>query len=127
MNLNYHYSALDIVNAERKRYSAQIACDIQVMEELIHSELIYIHSNGCIDSKESYIDSIKSGRVKYRSMSFSKEVVRIYGFIGIINGVANFEVTVGNVESSVQVAFHSIWSGASGELKFISWQATHVA
>jgi hypothetical protein len=46
---------------------------------------------------------------------------------GILNGVANFDVTVGNVESSVQLAFHSIWNGASGELKFTSWQATHVA
>ena len=127
MNRNFYFAALDVINAERKRHSAQIACDIQLMDELIDSELIYIHSNGHVDSKESYIDSMKSGRVKYRSMRFSKETVRIFGFIGILNGVANFDVTVGNDESSVQLAFHSIWNGASGELKFISWQATHVA
>jgi hypothetical protein len=127
MNRNFYFAALDVINAERKRHLAQIACDIQLMDELMDSELIYIHSNGHVDSKESYIDSMKSGRVKYRSMRFSKETVRIFGFIGILNGVANFDVTVGNVESSVQLAFHSIWNGASGELKFTSWQATHVA
>jgi len=126
MNQNFHFSSLDIVNAERKRHSAQIACDIQTMEALMHPDLIYIHSNGYIDSKETYIDSIRSGRVRYRAMHFSKEIIRIYDSIGILNGIANFEVTVANVDSSVELAFHSIWSGASGDLKFISWQATHV-
>lgn len=127
MDSNCLVSAVDIIEAEKKRYSAQIACDIEALETLMHPELIYIHSNGHIDSKETYINSINSGRVRYRAMRFDQEMIRIYGSIGILNGIANYDVSVGGIDNSVAIVFHSVWSLDSDGLRFISWQATYAA
>ncbi len=67
-------------------------------------------SSAVVDSKASYIDSMKSGTVKYRVMRRSDVTVRTYGCVAIISGLGNFDVTVKGQELAVEIRFHSIWA-----------------
>ncbi len=56
----------DALAAEAARYAAQTANDFAAMERLFGDDLVYIHSSTAIDTKASFIESIRSGAVRYR-------------------------------------------------------------
>jgi hypothetical protein len=112
--------------AEDARYAAQTGNDFAAMDRLFGADLVYIHSSAVVDDKASYIDSMRSGNVKYRVMRRSDVKVRTYGCLAIVSGNANFDVTVKGQDLSVELRFHSIWAQRAGGPQFVSWQATRV-
>jgi len=110
--------------SEDARYAAQTGDDFGALQKLLGDDLVYIHSSALVDNKTSYIDSMKSGAVKYRVMRRSDVTVRTYGCIAIISGLGNFDVTVKGQDVAVEIRFHSIWAKRDNGLQFISWEAT---
>jgi ketosteroid isomerase-like protein len=119
-------SAQEASSAEDARYAAQTTGDFAAMDRLFGDDLVYIHSSAVVDDKASYIESMRSGNVKYRVMRRSDVKVRTYGCVAIITGNADFDVTVKGQDMSVQLRFHSIWAKRPAGAQFISWQATRV-
>jgi Domain of unknown function (DUF4440) len=117
-------TAEEATAAENARYTAQTSNDFAAMERLFGEDLHYNHSSNVVDTKASYIESMRSGDVRYRVMNTSDTKVRTYGCVAIITGVGEYEVTVKGKDMSVQIRFHAIWAKRAGGLQFISWQAT---
>ena len=110
--------------AEDARYAAQTSDDFAALDKLLADDLVYIHSSAVVDDKASYIESMRSGTVKYRVMKRSDVTVRTFGCVAIITGLANFDVTVKGKDMAVEIRFHSIWAQRDAGLQFISWEAT---
>ncbi len=110
--------------AEDARYAAQTGKDFIALEQLIADDLIYTHSSALVDSKGSYIESLRNGTVRYLAMRRSDVSVRTFGCDAAITGLGNFDVQLNDKDLSVEVRFHSLWAKRDGRLQFISWQAT---
>jgi hypothetical protein len=119
-------TAEEALRAEDARYAAQTANDFATMEKLFGADLVYIHSSAAVDDKASYIESMRSGTVKYRTMKRSNVKVRTYGCVAILTGDADFDVTVKGQELSVQLRFHTVYAKRPGGVQFVSWQATRL-
>ncbi len=119
-------SADEALRAEDARYAAQMSNDFAAMERLFGDDLVYTHSSAVVDDKASYIDSMRSGNVRYRVMRRSDVKVRTYGCIAIITGLADFDVTVKGQDLSVQLRFITVWAQRAGGPQFIGWQATRI-
>ena len=117
-------AAEEALAAEDARYAAQMGDDFGALQKLLGEDLVYIHSSAVVDSKSTYIDSMRSGTVKYRVMRRSDVTVRTYGCIAIISGLGNFDVTVKGQDLAVEIRFHSIWAKRDHGLEFVSWEAT---
>ena len=117
-------TAEEALASEDARYAAQTGDDFGAMRKLIGDDLVYIHSSAVVDNKTTYIDSMKSGAVKYRVMRRSDVTVRTYGCIAIISGLGNFDVTVKGQDLAVEIRFHSVWAKRDRGLEFVSWEAT---
>ena len=71
--------------------------------------------------------TMKSGRIKYRTMKGSDVTVRTYGCLAVISGTAEFGVTFGGQDRTVPLRFHSIWAKRpDGAIQFVSGQATGI-
>jgi len=120
-------SAEDALRAEQARYAAQIANDFATMEKLFGDDLVYVHSSTVLYTKASFIESMRSGTVRYRQMQLRGEPrVRTFGAIAIITGRALFEVTVKGEDRALDILFHSVWASRSSGPQFVSWQATRL-
>ena len=90
-------------------------------------DLVYIHSSTVLDTKTSFIESMRSGIVRYRRMHIHGEPkVRTYGNIAVITGRALFEVTVKGEDRALDILFHSVWAKRNAAVQFVSWQATRL-
>jgi len=117
-------TAEEALSAEKARYAAQTSNDFPAMERLFGDDLQYNHATNIVDNKASYIESMRSGDVRYRIMNPSDVKVRTYGCIAIITGVGNYEVTIKGKDTPVEIRFHAIWAKRARGAQFVSWQAT---
>ena len=120
-------TADEAMKAEAGRYAAQTQNDFAAMEKTFGSDLTYNHSTGASDNKATYIDSMRSGRVKYREMRPNSDTkTRTYGCTAIITGTAVYEVTVGGENRTVPLRYTVVWVKRPGGLEFVSWQSTGI-
>ncbi|UCH48512.1 MAG: nuclear transport factor 2 family protein [Betaproteobacteria bacterium] len=116
----------DALQAEDTRYEAQIENDFDALETLFAKDLVYIHSSTVQDTKASFIESLRSGKVSYNNMERSDTKVRIFGNVAIITGRAVFEVTARGRDMTLNLLFHAVWAKRDSGLQFVSWQATRL-
>ncbi len=119
-------SSEEALKAEDARYAAQMGDDFAAMDELFSPDLVYIHTSSVLDNKASYIESMRSGTVKYKVMRRSEVNVRTFGCVAIINGIGNYDVRVKDNDVNVVLRFTSIWQKKDNALEFISWQSTRI-
>ncbi len=116
----------EALKAEDARYAAQMGDDYAAMDKLFSPDLVYIHTSSVLDNKTSYIESMRSGAVKYKVMRRSEVTVRTFGCVAIINGIGNYDVRVKDNDVNVILRFTSIWQKKDNALEFISWQSTRM-
>jgi len=119
-------TADEALKAEDARYAAQMSNDFATMDKLFSPDLVYTHTSAVVDNKQSYIDSMRSGKVVYKVMRRSDVQVRTFGCIAILTGNGNYDVTVNDKDVNVLLRFHSIWQKKDGMMQYISWQSTRI-
>lgn len=120
-------TAEEAMKAETARYAAQTSNDFAAMEKLFGNDLTYNHSSAASDDKAKYIDAMRSGRTKYRTMKPNADLkTRTYGCIAIITGTAVYEVTAGGQDRTVPLRFTAIWAKRPSGVEFVSWQSTGI-
>ena len=67
---NAQRTAEAVLQAEQSRRLALLAGDLERLDALLSPQLVYIHSSGGQDSKASYLEHMRSGSLKYLSLSF---------------------------------------------------------
>jgi hypothetical protein len=116
-------SEQEILGLEDKRFAAMVARDFAALDKLVHDELLYTHSSGVTDSKPSWLESMKSGKVKYKSASCSEHQVRFFGEVALIRGRAAIEVDIDGQPKSLRLLFLNAWTRTPQGWKFAAWQS----
>jgi hypothetical protein len=116
-------SEKEILGLEDKRFAAMLAKDLVALERMVHEELLYTHSSGITDTKASWLDSMKSGKVKYKSASCSERRVRVLNDVALINGKAHIEADIGGEPRTLRLLFLNAWAKTPQGWKFVAWQS----
>ncbi len=66
----------EVEKAERDWGMAMMKNDYAALDKLISNDLTYRHSNGIVDTKQSYIAALKSGKSRYYVIEFQEIVVK---------------------------------------------------
>ena len=114
-------------SAEKTRFAAQVDADARALDQLLDDGLEYTHSNGDLDSKKSFIDSLTSGTRDYITSEATIETVRIFGDVGVIRGKA--KVTVGGKDRQPQdlhIGYTDIWLWKNGSWKMTAWRSARL-
>ena len=113
----------EILGLEDKRFAAMVARDFAALEKLTHDELLYTHSSGVTDTKPSWLESMKSGKVKYKSASCSDRQVRFFGDVALTRGRAAIEVDIAGQPKSLRLLFLMAYTRTPQGWKFVAWQS----
>jgi ketosteroid isomerase-like protein len=116
-------SEKEILGLEDKRFAAMLAKDFGALERMVHEELLYTHSSGITDTKASGLDSMKSGKVKYKSASCSERRVRVLNEVALVNGRAHIEADIGGEPRTLKLLFLNAWAKTPQGWKFVAWQS----
>jgi ketosteroid isomerase-like protein len=104
-----------IVAADERRRAIMNANDADSLGALLSEDLVYIHSNGLVDGKQSYIDRVRAGPGRYRNLTVKDFKVRRNGSTAICDGEVRFEHGVpGGKTIVVHAHFLAIWRDEGG-------------
>ena len=99
-------SVESLKSAELGRFKVMVAKDPAGLEAVLHKDLVYFHSTGSTDNKETYIASILSGKSTYVSIEAAELMTRIYGKTGINTGIVNIvNLNAEGKETQVKLRF----------------------
>lgn len=111
-----------VLKLEQQWVDALVKADTAALETIYADDLVYTHSSSVVDTKASYIDSIKTGKTKYQSLERDDIKVRVYGDTAIVNCMAKIKVN-GN---DISVRYIHVYVKQKGGWKMAAHQATRI-
>jgi hypothetical protein len=113
-------------SAELARFAAQVEADAKVLAPLLDDGLEYTHSNGELDTKQSFISSLTSGSRDYVSTTATIETVRIFGDVGVIRGKARVTVADHGQSKDLSLGYTDVWLWKDGRWQMTAWRSVRL-
>lgn len=113
-----------IRSLENKRYDAIIAGDFDSFAALAHPDLIYTHSNGVVDTLESYLIKCRDGYYLYHMIEHPIDEIRIVGDVALVIGEMNGSITSAGVPKTLKNKCLAVWVKEDGHWKLSAYQPT---
>lgn len=116
----------EVIGADAERYKAMENRDLATLSRYLGDDLIYTHSSAVVDSKDSYVESLRSGKVVYKQTRRSDLRVSAYGCTAVMSGRGDFSVTVDGKDIDVQLRFTNVWVKNPEGWQMVAWEATRI-
>ncbi len=110
--------------ADDERVAATIAADPARLDAVYADQLHYAHSNGVIDTKASFVESLTSGRSDYLAIDYVQRDFTPAGpGIVLMKGRALVRLVSSEGTRLIDLNFLAVWREESGRWRFLAWQS----
>lgn len=99
--------------------------DTAALANLLHPEVVYIHSNGWHESKTDVLNNLVSGKLAYHNVLVEKATVRVFNQTAVVNGVGVFEVALNGTPLTIKLDYTEVYSYEAG-WKLVSRHACRI-
>lgn len=106
--------------AEDARFEAVLAADVEALERLLHPDLVYTHSSGVADTKQSYVEGIRDGVWVYRSVKRIDQSIVVDGDVGLVLSRLAMEIEARGKPGSIDTRALSVWVLRGGAWRLIA-------
>ena len=113
-----------VIDLDRQRMSAMAQKDIAALNKLIADDLVYTHSSARLDTKDSLIGAMETGRTVYTAVVPSDVKAQDLGDTVVLTGNARISVNSGGNAMNFGVRFTDVWVNKSGQWQMVAWQST---
>ena len=110
--------------AEDRRIKAMIDDDFATLDAVLADDLTYGHSNGVVDTKASYMETLRSGKTKYQTIERLPSIVRVYGDTAIVTGTAT--VGLRGQAAPFTLRYTLAYVMRDGQWRMVAWQSTRL-
>ena len=115
-----------VIDTEKQRFAAQVSKDATVLDRVLADDLVYTHSHGGSDTKQSFIQAIQSGKSKYDSMDALEQNVRVYGNTAVINGKCLMKAASNGEVVSTVLRYTDVYVRKGKQWQLVAWQSLKV-
>lgn len=116
-----------VADTERQRFEAQVSKNYAVLDQVLANDMVYTHSNGNSDSKQSYIQSIRDGKSKYDAIDVQDLKVRVYGKTAVINGVCLIKANSNGETINTRLRYTDVYVRNGKQWQMVAWQSIRLA
>ena len=117
---------VQVLNVLDRRIAAMLKNDFAALAALLDDALVYTHSSGRVETKAEFIDSLRSGKLKYVSANLDDLRVRIYGSTALVTGHARMTVESGSQQRVLEIRFLDVYLRRNGRWRQVAWQSTRL-
>ncbi len=110
--------------ADDARVAAMISADPAKLAEAFSDDLIYVHSNGKVDTKATFAPSIASGKSNYHSVTYETRDFREVA-PGLVLMTARCRVQLGKTApfNELYLSVLAAYRLEKGAWRFLAWQS----
>lgn len=112
-----------VAEAVQELKKAMIDGDSVALSKLTSSLLSYGHSSGHIDTKQSFISSLASGKSDFVTIDLSEQTISVSGKTAIVRHTLIAATNDGGKPGTVKLHILTIWQKSGGNWKLLARQA----
>jgi hypothetical protein len=113
-----------VLAADDARIAAMTAADPEALKPLLSSDLRYSHSNGTVDTKDSFLELIRGKATRYVAYRPVERGVRFASpDIALEHGRAEVVLEKNGVRTEATFLFLAVWRLEEGSWRFLEWQS----
>jgi hypothetical protein len=118
----------ELLAVQQERFEAAIFKDISKLEQMVAEEVRYCHTTGAVDTKASYLETVRTGGIGWLEVNPIGMEARIYGDVGIIAGEVKQKITVGGRAGPIDMHIRTIdvYVKRGGRWQLTEFQASNV-
>lgn len=116
----------DILAAETARVDALLRADYEALDRLLGEDLTYTHSTAVLDTKAMFLESLRSGRLRYLQFRHEDPKVRVLGDVGLINTVVRIVSVNRGQENRNHLRVTIVYAKRDGRWQMVAWQSTRM-
>jgi len=116
----------EVLSADDRRFEAMRKADWPALEAVLADDLTYVHSTARLETKAEHVGNLKAGKPHYRGIAPRERKVRVYGGVGVVNGVSEMHVENAGKEQRFTVRYLAVYAKAGQAWRMIAWQSTRV-
>jgi hypothetical protein len=112
--------------AEAARFQANIDADAKVLGQVLDEALEYVHSNGEVNTKAEFIESLTSGKRDYVATTFEIQSVRVLGDVAIVRGTAKVTVADNGQSRDLDLGYTDVWVWKDKRWQMTAWRSARM-
>ena len=106
---NNKTSEIAILELHQKKFDWMVNKQYDSLQMVLENQLVYIHSNGWIETKAEVIADLKSGKLNYIKVNVTEAKARIYKNTAIINGKGVFNVMLEGKPVEINLLYTEVY------------------
>jgi hypothetical protein len=116
-----------VLAAQDKRIELTVAGDLAGLGAAMSDDLSWTHSNANVETKAEFLEAIRSGKYRYKAMTFDDRRLRLHGdATAIVSGTCRVQVTSSGRDLDIRLRFTELYVKQGGAWKMALWQSTRV-
>src|SRR5690554_5146565 len=116
----------EVLAAHGKRRTATLNGDANTVASMMTDDLTFTHANAVVETKEQFVDALKTQRLHYRTLTDEDSQVRVNGSTGVVSGTCHIVVDASGTEYDLRVLFTELWVKEGDTWRMMLWHATEV-
>lgn len=116
-----------VLKMEQQWEDALTKSDTAALDKLYDEKIVYTHSSGKVDTKSSYINTIKSGATKYESMKRDDIKVTVYGKTAVVTCHWEVHVLAQGNKLDLNARYLHVYVQEGDGWKMVAHESTRIA
>lgn len=117
----------EVLAVDDARTAALIAADRPALDRTLARELRYVHSNGLVQDRATYLAAAIGGAMQYRVIRpLQRQARPIADTVALLTGSNHVEVVLNGRPLQAEVLYTAVYVQEDGAWKMTAWQSTPV-
>jgi ketosteroid isomerase-like protein len=117
----------EVEKAERSFGESIVKADVPALEKLLASDLVYTHSSGTRDTRDSFLSNIRGGTLKYEKMDYSKiEPQMVRDDVAFVAARAEVRVVSSGKPNDMKLSLLHVFVRRQGRWQLVAHQSARL-
>ncbi len=118
-------TARDVMDADAARLAALIAADRSALDASLAKELRYVHSNGLVQDRATYLGAAVGGAMTYTTITpVQRQVRELSPQVALLTGSNHVAVVLNGKPLQADVLYTAVYVLEASRWKLAAWQST---
>jgi len=104
-----------ILDLSKKKFQWMVTLNYDSLEPVLDERMVFIHSNGWSETKTEFIEDIKSGKLRYSSITVTEATARLYPGSAVIIGRGKFNVKLDGKDLEFDLKYTEFYIQRNGK------------
>jgi hypothetical protein len=116
-----------VEHAERARFAAMIARDMEALDRMVANDLYYCHSTAEVENKARFLETIRTQRVRYDAIDIKDIEVRVLAAdVALVNGLVHLRGNLAGKDIELDLRYVDTYVMRDARWQLLAWQSTRV-